>query len=324
MDLSGRPILGTASDRHLFVNREAELAEVKKAIEAQTNVLILGERGVGRTSLLRMLAMDLDQTGIRPLFLEASLASDAPELLELLRYRIAPQSTFQFKWPLERVPTSARLLEDIREIGRRLNRPTSPQVVLIDEPLSPEVAHTLFGRLRDELWSLPLIWVIAGSLSDRAVYLRPPADAFFPRVIVLQPLDDRASFDLLRARISKSDASDAQLRRIVRAAGGSPRRLVQLANETLLGGRPTHQLAAAERERDALLATLGDSAQRVVEEIEANGPVSASDERFLSRVGLQRSRAAQILRELERQGVLEGVTERVEGRRPRKLYGVAK
>ena len=54
--------------------------------------------------------------------------------------------------------------------GRRI-------VVLVDEISSSQLAHTIFGRFRDETWSLPLRWIVAGDVEDRGTYLTPPADA---------------------------------------------------------------------------------------------------------------------------------------------------
>ena len=56
MNLSGRPLRGTALDAPLFVGRDAELAALERAIELGLNALVLGARGAGATSLLFHLA----------------------------------------------------------------------------------------------------------------------------------------------------------------------------------------------------------------------------------------------------------------------------
>jgi thymidylate kinase len=324
LELSGRPVLGTAADLELFVDREQELEVIADTVGAGGNVLVLGERGSGRTSLLRVLDARLRAEHVRSLFVEGALVSSAAELLELIAYRVAPRRApdYELRRGLERLPESARLLERVRHLERVLERSSALQVVLVDELTSAETAHVLFGRLRDELWRLPLRWVVAGSMADRVVYLRPPADAFFARVVTLDPLAAGSALSLLRARIPKAAASDARLRSIAATAEGNPRRLVRRAREILLEGREIEDVAASEERREGILAGLGEPARQVVAEIEANGPASASDEQFLRRLGMTRSRAAQLLAQLEREGILAGTYERAEGRRPRKHYAL--
>src|SRR5207237_290633 len=76
--------------------------------------------------------------------------------------------------------------------------PTDRRVLLIDEPPSGEIGHTLFGRLRDEVWQLPFLWVVAIDEHQRAALTRPPADAFFPVVLELKPLDPKDALELLQ------------------------------------------------------------------------------------------------------------------------------
>jgi hypothetical protein len=313
--LSGRPLHGTEADSALFVDRERDLEAVEQAVKRSTNVLVLGDRGTGKTTLLRRAAQDLARDGMRAVFVEGGLATSAPEFLSLLQYRVAPESA-----PIRAKGAAEELLERVEALGRSLEAADRPVVVLVDELPAAEVGHTLFGRLRDSLWQLPLQWVVAGDVADRAVYLRPPADAFFPRVVVLGPLDLEASIELLRARISPKEASDRRLREIAANAEGNPRALVSLASRTLLGGEDLHEVATHRvRQREAL-EELGQPARRVAAALEAAGRASASDDQFLARLGWSRSRATQVLRELEEAGIVTGSLERREGGRPRKVY----
>jgi DNA-binding MarR family transcriptional regulator len=55
--------------------------------------------------------------------------------------------------------------------------------------------------------------------------------------------------------------------------------------------------------------------------LETNGPASASDERMLSELGWSRSRATQVLRELEQAGLVKPSSERNDSGR-RKVYAL--
>src|SRR5437763_16203331 len=61
VDLSGRPLRDTRRDRALFVDREPTIAAAAKTARNGGNVLLVGQRGSGKSSLLRMLAYSLDE-----------------------------------------------------------------------------------------------------------------------------------------------------------------------------------------------------------------------------------------------------------------------
>lgn len=344
LELTGRPLLGTSRDAALFVDRESEVEAIEESLVARANVLMLSERGAGKTTLLRHVARRLERRDWRAVFVEGALATSPAELLSLVRARVFPSATVppigdQFGaalaafqslgkgYAVARRPQGAAgesqlLLDILHAFATDLEDDERRHVVLLDEVSSPEIVHTVFGRLRDELWQLPVVWVVAGDLRDRHVYLRPPADAFFSRIISLGPLDESTALKLLRRRIPRARASDGLLRTIVAQSSRLPRDLVRVATDVVIGGVRPEQLASSRAKRDDVLAALGEPAQRVVAELEAQGPASASDEDFLTRLGFGRSRAAQIFRELEQLGILEASVDRAGGQRPRKVYGL--
>jgi len=194
-------------------------------------------------------------------------------------------------------------------------------VVLVDETTSPALIQTVFGRFRDETWQLPLRWVVVGDTEARATYLAPPADAFFEVVVELAPLSDEASVELLRRRLEDvGDPDLADLAALAELADGNPRRLLTLAREVLVDGTPTAALGAARDSQAAQLAELGPAAHRLVEELAANGPASASDESLLRRLSWSRGRAAQVFGQLERAGLVRKSTRRADGTSTRKVY----
>ena len=329
LELSGRPLLATPPDQRLFVDRDAELERIERAVRSRTNTLVLGHRGVGKTTLLRMAEDRVRQTA-RTLWIEGQLATDPVDVIALVRYRVNPRDRVDWAAFGESAaslqyrsrPQSQRLLEMLDGLRKSLDRRGGSWVVFLDELTSADVAHTLFGRLRDELWQLPLTWVVSGNAADRQSLLRPPADAFFPNVVDVEPLSDGDAWELLRKRVPDPQASDELLRAIVAEAGGIPRRLIRLANDTLVSGGNISETSQQRARRDAVVAELGDAAARVAAELEANGPASASDEQFLARLGMGRSRAAQVLSALERAGVVRGASDRSSTGSRRKVYSL--
>lgn len=353
-ELSSRPLLDTGLDRPLFVDREDELEALRRSVESDLNALLLADRGAGKTSLLHRLASVLDHDRFQPVFLDGTrAASGAMDLLALIVFAIEPDraQSIAFHEALAQTimsgslgeaerhkmqgalaaarsriaPTneSERLIRALREVEDVLRRRKHRVVLLIDEPPSAEDAYQLFGLLRDELWRLPATWVLAGEAEDEATYLRGPASAFFETVVHLDPLSAESAAELLARRTPEVKLSKALRDELIAQAEGNPRRLVSLAREAILAGKRPEQISAERRERERRQSQLGEAARRLLAELEANGPASASDERLLARMGWTRSRATQVFSELERAGAVRSSLERSGSARPRKVFEIA-
>src|SRR4051794_31886277 len=234
MDLSGRPLLDTDVDRALFAGRESELERLIAAVEGHRNTLVIGERGAGKTTLLRQCALELRRhhpDSLPPVFVEGGLATDVRTFLELVRYRagLPPEAGGR---PFESLARNGRL-DDTLELPRLVASLAEASVggdriVLVDDLLANPTGETLFGRLRDELWQLPLIWVVAVTPGEAGSSLRPPADAFFDARIELGPLSEEKRKRLLEARAGPRGAELA-----ASLDEGNPRRLLALARDAL-------------------------------------------------------------------------------------------
>jgi energy-coupling factor transporter ATP-binding protein EcfA2 len=299
---------------------------LRKSAEQGLNVLVVGERGSGKTTLLRQLALDLRERQTPAVFVDGKLATDAYSFLELIRYQLgrAPNllETVRDRYaqafqPRPSLGQSAMVLELIDS----LRDPTGDQprtVLLVDGVPSTDEAHTLFGRLRDELWQLPFTWIVAADERDRAALLRPPADAFFDRLIALSPLTEDEQVRLLRKRVSVHD--EEALQPMLEASEGNPRRLLALARDALEGGTVVADVLAARAAREQLASRLGRPASMLLSELEARGAASASDEDLLRSLGWTRTRAVQVFAELEDAGLVTSETEKGPTGRPRKVY----
>lgn len=71
---------------------------------------------------------------------------------------------------------------------------------------------------------------------------------------------------------------------------------------------------------DSAVATPGRGASMLMAELESLGANQRSDERLLSRLGWTRTRAVQVLRELEEHGMVTSSIVKAASGRPRKLY----
>lgn len=356
MLLSGRPLLDTLADEAYFVGREAELAAVDRAVEQSLNVLVLGARGVGKSSLLRRAAYRLRQRRHhRVVFVDAAVpGGDPAALLEFIAEQLlGPEEVVvSLEAQLQqlqqgfgrlgnrteaRLPTPAgRLLAVVSNVRSRLAQelssvsgdengpwwdPGAPAVVLLDGAAAG-VAHALFGQLRDEVWSLPIIWVVSGDEAQRAGYLRPPADAFFDVRLQLTSLSLEEAAELLRTRFDRPPAKKV-LRRIVDSTDRSPRALVAAARRHLSDPSSTAEESLRLRaEAQTTLAACGRPAEMLVAELRVlGGAASASDSDLLSALGWSRPRATQVFKQLKEIGLVTASQQRTDGAgRPRTVY----
>jgi len=354
--LSARPLLDNVVDDQLFVDRTDELAQLQRALAAQFNSVVIGTRGSGKTSLLRRLTFCLRAQDVRTVFLDGAVAPSAAELLDVLREQLfgvdvtrVPMMEARLTRVLGRAEVqqseTGRLLglvsslrdgyaeqeQQAREAERERLRgrapvyelEPSPRVVLLDGLPSADVGHTLFGRLRDELWSLPISWVVAIRDIERGRVLRPPADAFFETQVMLPPLQPLAAEELLRRRLSPDDlVEDETLTAVVAHTDRQPRSLIATLRDTLVHGGSPETLATRRAE---LLHRLneagGRSAVMLAAELQALGGASASDDDLLQRLGWTRSRTSRLLHQLAQEGLVIGSERRDgSGGRPRRVY----
>jgi GTPase SAR1 family protein len=330
-NLSGQPLLDNPLDAPLFVDRDNELLEAIGALSRRINVLLLGQRGIGKTSFLYRVQRELRSRDLQVVYLAGhALAETAADLLSVIRYHLAePQtvtinplanvvSSLMLPRSVRVVPEGERMLQEVQGLRDALANRAKPAVVLLDEMPSKEEARKLFARMRDEVWRLPIAWLVAANNSDAETYLKPPADAFFGRVIRLGPLSNEAIHKVLQLRVPDLDTSTIDT--LVQQAAGNPRRLISLAQDVAVRGGSADRLAAEAQRIRERLRDLGEPAQRLYAELEALGQASPSDEELLRRLGWKRSRAQQVMSQLEQAGLILANQEAQDRGGPRKVF----
>jgi energy-coupling factor transporter ATP-binding protein EcfA2 len=316
IDLSPRPLRETTRDLELFVDRAREIQIAQRALENHSNVLLSGPRGIGKSSLLSALARALRSDDIPVLSVNGRVARSPVEVLTLLRAQLGGDQR-----QVIAANDAGAIQAEFRELRSALREPWT--VALVDEMPSAETAHALFGRLRDELWELPLGWAVAAEDRDRASYLEPPADAFWRREIRLSPLSIADAEELLRRRAGDTPFSGDDLDAIVAEAGGNPRLLLSFGYDVLVDGHEAERLIADRQDRERRRAALTEPARRLLAELEAGGPAGPSDEALLRKLGWSRSRASQVFGELQKAGLVRADEKPSKaGRRPRRVYAL--
>ena len=324
--MSTRPLGPTRADQRRFVDRAAETEAIMRGISDSRPVLVLGEPGSGRTSLLHHVAWRRGGQTPRQdsVLISGEVARDAAQLLGVLVARVqrlAEPSSPRGRWmeelralalpdgPFGQVVAPAILIELIDLLGDQLAALPHGVCVMIDG-IAPSVAHSVFGSLRNDLWALEgASWVLAGDLAAEALYREPPADAFFEQTVTLRPMAATDARELLRRHLP--DLSDAEIEAAIAAGRGNPRRLLRAAaGDATVGSASDALVEQAE-------AAAGSLAGALAEYLAANGPTSASDPRLLRQIGASRQRASQLMHQLQSAGLLETLEYHEPGRRGR-------
>jgi hypothetical protein len=321
--------LATALDASLFVDQNDVADRVVAAVRQDYNVAVFGARGAGKSSLLHYAEYRLRDER-RMVSIDASVAADAASFLQLVRFRLglapSPAETvrssvsaiFQPQRPRAEFGELLWVLEDLRADSEQDDDPR-PLTLVVDD-LDPKIAHTVFGRLRNEMWGLGYRWLVGAAEDARTTFLTPPADSFFEVVVSIEPMPIALLTSLL-VRRAEGELPEAVAAELAELAEGSPRRALTLARNALLNGGEMGEMVAAHADVAARLEPLSAGARMLYGELETRGQASASDSELLNRFGWSRQRARRAFGELEEAGLVVAQDEaRQTPGRPRRIY----
>jgi hypothetical protein len=313
-DLSNRPLTARVDDAAKYVRRPAD-ETVDRSLDLGFNVLLSAPRGMGATSLLYRLE---SHYGDRSTYLNAATISEGRALLQVLNERFASGLP-------ERLAGALDLSDPVALLQRRLEArgagPASPWFVLLDGPVSPVVAHEVFGGLRDRIFALPLRWVVIAPADRVGQYLSPPADAFFEQVVHLDRFPQAGLVAMLQRR--GVELPPSRLAEVLELGDGSPRQLLGLARQGVL--EPQRPLAdRAYEDWQARRASLSRSASILFDEIQAHPPVAATDPTLLQRLDWTEARSRRAFQELVNAGLVRASEGATDGPgRPPTVYQIA-
>jgi hypothetical protein len=293
--------------RALFSGREAELQRAAAAVGSGLNTLVVEPRRIGKSTFLHRLGGLLhdpdrgDVVDLKVVYVHGEQASGARQLLTNCFVAVSDNRCA--------ARTSANTIQELRDVIELFRQDVSAQtargrrvVVLLDDP-EEAAFHKLFGRFHDLMWQVKATWVVASS-TDRAIYMAPPAGAFYSSVVQLGVLTHDESLEFLRRRLPNM-ADTVVLERLVDMAQGNPNVLLQVAIDVFVNHA---DLADVERDTwklDQVSARLGRPATMLVAELLRLGAVSSNDPVLLAKLGWARPRLLQVLQQLEEAGVVQ-------------------
>lgn len=324
--LRGRPLYDNAADAALFTS-PPEWELVERGLARDLNTLIVGERGVGKTTLLRQIQLSLRKARKRVVFVDANAISDPLELSRRIRETLVQQpSGADGGWQEQQVPAHAERQSPgaaSQALSANLNAIADVQktTILVDGSASGEALYGIFGRMRDAVWQMPHTWAVAIDQRDQPVLLKPPADAFFDNVVRLKPWSAEDLGALLWRRLSGEDAPVKLVRNAAAAASGNPREALRAVNDALIHDRDPAALSTRRGELQKSASQLGRSHGLLMAELLDRGQASPSDDDVQAALGLTRSRLTHLLRQLlEHQLVVAETDRQASPGRPRTIY----
>lgn len=285
------------------------MATLVSALAYGFNVMVVGERGSGKSSLVNILAARLEEEGGRVLQVSGGRFDSAADALRDIARGLSSDESDG----LQRADLMPRGGSDELEGAYHMLADAAgalpDRVVVIVDGLASTLVHEIFGRLRDEIWALRLQWVVTGDIEEKAILLAPPADAFFEQILTLAPLTEPEVDELLALRDPESEMGLDVRALIAERSSGNPGRALVLARQALVSLDPVSELNRGSV-IEQVAQELGEPAARLADDLARNGPSGPSDPGLLRRIGWSRPRAYQVFQALQQAGFAEVSSER--------------
>lgn len=255
--LSLSPILATESDTKYFVDRSKEVRILLDSLVYRRNVLLVGERGSGKSSLLNYIEFrQRDQPGMIIIPVSFGWNIKTPEefvnlLLSRTLHQTQTHSTLK-----EKISEFAEKQLAAGQFYKQLKSAQSAQIE--DQDLSysqlgffeklvsliraqgfniayfvddadkyAEAFYNATSSLRDFLWRTAATYFVSADISSLHIYKRPPLDAFFDHTVHLHELSLGETEMLINAR-AQGKASHEVCKMVYEHANGNPRETLKL------------------------------------------------------------------------------------------------
>ena len=299
------------------MDRPADTDPVERGLKLGFNVLMLGAAGAGATSLLNMIAADAHDEERRVAQVSARRYDTPETLLNAIADAIIANPDDLHKPP--------RATDPVQKAFEELAYAASlhPEALVVVDDMPGALGHEMFGRMRDELWTLELQWLVAARRVDEPILLTPPADAFFETVHHLRALDSWQLVKLFSVRDPDGELTDEVQQLIASRTDGTVGRTLALARRAVQSKDPERDLSEDDLVQ-RVRAELGEPAARLIDELRHSSTVAGpGDDDLRRRLSWSRSRAYQVFGALEEAGYIISADDHTgQPGRPRKVYKI--
>lgn len=243
---SPRPLMSLEDDRNYFTKYE-EIEKIIRAVEIGENVLIIGDRGSGKTSLLnhmlyhyfntksteqvipvRFSALSIEELNqknlvrslIRNIFDSISKIKSTSERIKVILNKMIDSSPTtlpdlaKLDSMLQTNTDTARddfeaLTERLSELVLSIRKKEINFFVMIDDldKFPADKVWHTFRSIRDILWELHFSLIITALPDQVSEITKPPLDQFFPYWIKIPSFDMEYTKNLIEKRFNKSQVT---------------------------------------------------------------------------------------------------------------------
>ncbi len=325
-------------DRKFFTNFKDEIRQTLLAIETYENAIIVGERGSGKTSFLNHIyhnllenkrvltvrfstlkVIDINQvnflTGIfnEVVSLSHKYFSNKVKLKNFLISMFEPSQKnlrdTEYEVPKDDFYVA---LDKFTSIIDYLKKDGVDICVILDDTdkIDSKLIWNIFRGIRDALWKLKIPIIITSLPNQVNEITKVPLDHFFPYLIKLKSFDLDSSHELIEKRLQYSDLNvklnNEVMEEILRRTGGNPRDIIEIFKKLFEDIEIKDSITKKQLESLGLLFSkkLPNIERSVCNYLIHYPNTSASSPEFASSIGVTRSRLAQILNKLKKQGMI--------------------
>ncbi|MEG4809607.1 ATP-binding protein [Microcoleus sp. F8-D3] len=224
------PQTGKVDDPQLFFGREGEMRRVFEVLNSNDSVVLIGEEGIGKSSLLSAIcqqAKNLLFSPRKPIYLDLNRVRDNDDFYTAL----------------------CEELDIPKSYGSMLYRNLKNHRVLLAIDNIEKMTREGFTReVRDILRSLaegqkaPLKLIIAASASLKTLFNDSQDVSSSPLETICQPenikpWDEPTARDFIQARLARTSVrfTEEKISQLLQLSGGHPRRLMQLCYQNYAG-----------------------------------------------------------------------------------------
>lgn len=225
------PLNGRVEKNSLFFDREREIGRVFELLNSGSSVVLIGEEGIGKSSLLWMISQEAESrlnVKRQPVFLDLNLLHNESQFYSDLCHKIGiPESQ---DYQLTRNLRNRKILLAIDNLGK-LNREGFTRQIrdylrgLAEGSNSPlkliltatESVNNLFKESQEQGNTSPL----AGICQEEHIY----------------PWDEATMHAFITSRLTNTSVSftEEEIIQLIQESGGHPRKLMQLCYRTYSG-----------------------------------------------------------------------------------------
>ncbi|MFN6462808.1 MAG: AAA family ATPase [Nostoc sp. DedVER02] len=222
------PFSGRVEEKYLFFDREGEIRRVFEVLNSGSSVVLIGEEGIGKSSLLWMICQEAEtrlNVKRQPVFLDLNLLHNESQFYSALCHEIGiPESK---DYQLTRNLQSCKILLAIDNVGK-----------LTTEGFTRNIRYYLRGLGEGSNAPLKLILAATEPLnnlfndSQEQGKISPLAGIFQEEHI--HPWDEATMLTFITNRLARTSVSftEEEIIQLIQESGGHPRKLMQLCYQT--------------------------------------------------------------------------------------------